>query len=153
MLKTRTKHGSDAEIYSRHELIYIIIKRNKEKMNHFVRKFVLFSVILIVISTILYLTLLKSFYVKSFPLQVLLIGSLTLFSHLRLIKACEQNIRRFTTVYMLSVTLKLMTYLSFLLISLLIDHSNTLVFVLTFFALYTSFTVFEVIQVLKFLKK
>ena len=123
------------------------------EMKQFVRKFMIFSLILIVIAVILYLSALKSFYVKSFPLQIFLIGSLTLYSHLRLIKACEQNIRKFTTVFMLSVTLKLIVYLSFLLICLLIDHSNALSFVLTFFVLYVCYTVFEVIQVLNFLKK
>jgi hypothetical protein len=122
-------------------------------MNQFVRKFMFFSVLLIVVSIILYLTLLKPFYIKSFPLQFLLIGSLTLFSHLKLIKACEQNIRRFTTVYMLWVTIKLISYLLFLLVCLLIDHSNALSFILTFFVLYLCFTVFEVNEVLKFLKK
>lgn len=119
----------------------------------FIRKFIIFSIIFTAIAIMLYMTVLKPFYVKTFPLQLLLIGSLTAFSHLRLIKACEQNIRRFTTVYMLSATLKLLTYLSFLLICLLIDHSNALAFVLTFFALYLCYTVFEVIHVLNFLKK
>lgn len=125
----------------------------KTEKNQFVRKFIIFSLILIAIAAILYATVLRPFYVKSFPLQLLLIGSLTLFSHLRLIKACEQNVRRFTTVYMLSVTLKLMAYLAFMLISLLIDHSNALPFVLNFLALYLCYTVFEVNEVLKFLKK
>lgn len=119
----------------------------------FLRKFIIFSLVLIAIAAILFLTILKAFYVPLFPLQLLLIGSLTLYSHLRLIKACEENVRRFTTVFMLSVTLKLMAYLCFLLICLLIDHSNALAFVLTFFTLYLCFTVFEVIQVLIFLKK
>jgi hypothetical protein len=119
----------------------------------FIRKFIVFSLVLIAIAAILFSTILKAFYVRLFPLQLLLIGSLTLYSHLRLIKACEENIRRFSTVFMLSVTVKLMAYLSFLLICLLIDHSNALSFVLTFFVLYVCFTVFEVIQVLNFLKK
>lgn len=119
----------------------------------FLRKFIIFSLVLIAIAAILFATVLKALYVPLFPLQILLIGSLTLYSHLRLIKACEQNIRRFTTVFMLSVTLKLMAYLSFLLICLIIDHSNALSFVLTFFVLYVCYTVFEVTQVLNFLKK
>lgn len=125
----------------------------KTENRQFLRKFVIFSLVLIAIAVILFLTILNAFYVPLFPLQLLLIGSLTLFSHLRLIKACEQNIRRFSTVFMLSVTVKLMAYLSFLLICLMIDHSNALSFVLTFFVLYVSFTVFEVSQVLNFLKK
>jgi hypothetical protein len=123
------------------------------EIKQFIFKFIVFSLVLIGIAALLYLTIFKVYYVTSFPLQLLLIGSLTLYSHLRLIKACEQNIRRFTTVFMLSVTLKLMVYLLFLLICLLIDHSNALAFVLTFFTLYTCFTVFEVIQILIFLKK
>ena len=134
-------------------LIFIYFMSTGTEMKHFVRKFMIFSLILIVIAVILYISALKTFYVKSFPLQIFMIGSLTLYSQLRLIKACEQNIRKFTTVFMLSVTLKLMVYLSFLLICLLIDHSNALSFVLTFFVLYVCYTVFEVIQVLNFLKK
>ena len=127
--------------------------QNKTEIKQFTSRFIIFSGVLIGIAALLYLTILKEYYVPSFPLQVLLIGSITLYSHLRLIKACEQNIRKFTTVYMLSVTLKLLTYLSFLLTCLLIDHSNALTFVLTFFALYLCYTVFEVIHVLNFLKK
>ncbi len=119
----------------------------------FIIKILTFSIILISISAILYLTLLKRFYIKLFPLQLLIIAALTAFSHIRLIKACELNMRRFTTVFMLSVTLKLIVYLAFLLICLLIDHSNAITFVLTFFILYVCYTVFEVTEALKFLKK
>jgi hypothetical protein len=119
----------------------------------FILRILIFTIILVLISAILYLTFLKDFYVRSFPLQLLLIGSLTAYGHVRLMKACEQNIRRFTSVFMLSVILKLMIYLSYLLICLLIDPSDALAFVLTFFILYLCYTIFEVIQALKFLKK
>jgi hypothetical protein len=125
---------------------------NKE-IKVFIIKILSFTILLIVISAILYLTLFKAFYVRSFPLQLLLIGFLTAFTHIRLLKACELNMRRFTTAFMLSVTLKLIVYLSFLLIFLLIDPSNALAFVLTFFILYVCYTVFEVMEALKFLKK
>jgi hypothetical protein len=123
------------------------------KIKQFIFKFLIFCILLTLIAAILYLTIYKKFYIKLFPLQLLLIGTLTAISHIRLIKACEQNIRRFTTVYIFTVTIKLLSYLSFLIICLLIDHSNALVFVLTFFILYLCFTVFEVSQVLKFLHK
>jgi hypothetical protein len=125
----------------------------KNEIKSFISRIIIFTIILTSISAILYLTFLKPFYIKSFPLQLLLIGSLTTYSHVRLMKACEQNIRRFTSVFMLSVTLKLMVYLSFLLICLLIDHSNALAFVLTFLILYICYTIFEVTQALKFFKK
>ncbi len=123
------------------------------EIKQFILKILTFSIILIAIAVILYLTLLRKFYVKSFPLQILLIGFLTAFSHIRMIKASQHNIRRFTSAFMLSVTLKLLIYLFFLLIGLLFDHSNALTFVITFFILYICYTVFEVSQILKFLKK
>jgi hypothetical protein len=125
----------------------------EKEIKLFIFRIIIFTIILTSISAILYLTFLKPFYIKSFPLQLLLIGSLTTYSHVRLMKAFEQNIRRFTSVFMLSVTLKLMVYLSFLLICLLIDHSNALAFVLTFLILYICYTIFEVTQALKFFKK
>ena len=123
------------------------------EIKRFFIKILKFTIILLIIAVILYLTLLRQFYVKSFPVQILLIGLLTTFSHIRLIKARQQNIRRFTTVFMLSVTLKILIYLSFLLICLLIDRSDALAFVLTFFILYLCYSVFEVQQTLKFFKK
>jgi hypothetical protein len=125
----------------------------KNEIKSFISRIIIFTIILTSISAILYLTFLKPFYIKSFPLQLLLIGSLTTYSHVRLMKAFEQNIRRFTSVFMLSVTLKLMVYLSFLLICLLIDPSNALAFVLTFLILYICYTIFEVTQALKLFKK
>ena len=119
----------------------------------FILRIIMFTIILISISVILYMTLLKNFYVRLFPAQLLLIGLLTAYSHVRLMKVSEQNIRRFTSAFMLSVTLKLMIYLSFLLICLLIDPSDALPFVLTFFILYLCYTVFEVVQILKYFKK
>lgn len=123
------------------------------EIKQFIVKVLKFTIILTIIAVMFYLTFLRRFYVSSFPVQILLIGFLTAFSHIRLMKACQQNIRRFSSVFILSVTLKLLIYLSFLLICLLIDRSNALTFVLTFLILYICYTVFEVLQTLKFLKK
>ena len=125
----------------------------QKEIKVFIIKILTLSIILTLISAVLFLTVLKTFYFRSFPLQLLIIASLTAFGHIRLIKACELNMRKFATVFMLSVTMKLIVYLSFLLIGLLIDHSNAMTFVLTFFILYVCYTVFEVIEALKFLKK
>ena len=119
----------------------------------FVIKISLFTLTIILISAVLFLTVLKMVYLAIFPFQLLLIATVTTIGHLWVIRAADQNPMKFTTAFMASVTLKLLVYLFFMLIYLLIDHSQAISFVLTFIVLYISFTIFEVIQVLKFIKK
>jgi len=92
-------------------------------------------------------------YLAVFPIQLLLIAVVTTIGHLWVIRAADQNPMKFTTAFMASVTLKLLVYLFFMLIYLLFDHTQVISFMLTFIVLYISFTIFEVIQVLKFIKK
>jgi len=119
----------------------------------FVLKISLFTLTIFIISAALFTTVLKTFYLSVFPIQLLLIATITTMGHLWVIRSADQNPMKFTTAFMASVTLKLLVYLFFMLIYLLIDHSQVITFILTFIALYISFTIFEVIQILKFIKK
>lgn len=119
----------------------------------FIVKILIFTILIYVIATALFNTVLKTWYFAAYPYQLLLIALITTIGHLWIVKASEQNPRKFTTAYMASVTLKLMVYLSFMLIYLMIDRSQVIAFVLTFITFYTLFTVFEVIHVLDFIKK
>jgi predicted neutral ceramidase superfamily lipid hydrolase len=119
----------------------------------FIIKILVFTIIITVIAAFLFLTILKTWYVASYPYQIILIATVTTIGHLLVIKSSLENARRFATAFLASVTLKLMIYLTFILVYLLIDHSQTIPFVLTFITLYILFTTFEVIEVLNFVKK
>jgi hypothetical protein len=119
----------------------------------FLMKFTIFSLAVIGTAIILFISVLKPYYVQTFPLQLIVISTFTIFTHLRLIKAVEKNIQVFTNTYILSITIKLMLYFMFLLVCLLIDSSNALSFVVSFFILYICYTVFEVIQLLNVKKR
>lgn len=120
---------------------------------HFLVKIVIFTIIIFSITAALFSTLLKNYALGSFPYLILLIATVTTIGHLLIIRASEKNAMKFTTAFMASVTFKLMVYLFFMLIYLVIDHSQVISFVLTFMSLYIVFTIFEVIQVLSFIKK
>ena len=124
-----------------------------EASKKFIIKVSLFSLILYIIATALFSTVLKIYYVPAFPFQLLLIATVTSIGHLLVIRASAQNTIKFTTAFMGSVTLKLLIYLFFLLIYLWIDHSQVVPFVLTFMTLYLAYTIFEVTEVLRFIKK
>jgi len=119
----------------------------------FIFKILIFTMIIAAIATSLFLTILKMWYLAAYPYMIILIAAVTTIGHLLVIKASAQNSRKFATAFLASVTLKLMIYLTFILAYLLIDHSQVIPFVLTFIILYILFTVFEVVQVLNFIKR
>lgn len=124
-----------------------------EVAGKFLVKILIFILIISLIASALFTTILKTFYLSAFPYLVLLIATVTTIGHLWIVKASDQNTMKFTTTFMASVTLKLMIYLFFMLIYLLIDRSEAITFVVTFMILYILFTIFEVVQVLDFIKK
>lgn len=119
----------------------------------FIVKILIFTLIVFVIAAALFTTVLKPWYFAAYPYQILLIAVVTTIGHLLVLKAAGQNTRKFTTAYMASVTLKLMVYLTFILVCLLIDHSQAIPFALTFIVFYISYTIFEVYLVLSHIKK
>lgn len=119
----------------------------------FITKILIFTILVFIITSALFSTVLKIWYFAAYPYQILLIALVTTIGHIWILKAAGQNTRKFTTSFMASVTLKLMVYLTFMLIYLMIDRSQVIPFVLTFIILYISFTIFEVIQVLNYIKK
>jgi hypothetical protein len=124
-----------------------------EAFRKFIFKILIFTVLIFGVGSILFATILKNYYFNVFPYLILLIATVTTIGHLWVVKASGANTMKFTTAFMASVTLKLMVYLFFMLIYLLIDRTQVISFVLTFITLYILFTVYEVIQVLGFIKK
>ena len=119
----------------------------------FLKKALLFCLVLIGASLLIYDTLLKEYYLKFFPIQFGVVALITIFSHLKLMKASEGNSRKFSTAYFSLMSVRLMVYLGFILVCLIIDRSRAINFVVTFLALYLAFTIFEVIEISNFLKK
>ncbi len=125
---------------------------NPEK-RFFLKKALLFCLVLTGISLLLFDTFLKAYYLKIFPVQLAVISLVTVISHLRLMNAIELNVRRFNTVFLSIMSIKLFIYLTFILVCLLIDRTHALNFGLTFLILYVLFTLFEVTEISNFLKK
>ncbi len=122
-------------------------------LRFFIKKFVLFCLVLTGMSLLLFDLVLKDLYLKIYPVQFALVALVTFLSHLRLMKSFDQNIRRFSTTFLSTMSVKLLIYMVFIIIYLLIDRTRAINFVLTFLVLYLCFTTFEVIQISDFLKK
>jgi hypothetical protein len=119
----------------------------------FYKKALLFCLVLIGLSLLLFDSVLKDFYNRLFPVQFGLIALVTFFSHLKLMNAIEQNARRFSTTFLATMSMRLFIYATFIVICLLIDRTRAISFVISFMILYFIFTIFEVIEISNFLRK
>ncbi len=122
------------------------------KQKVFFYKLMVFSALILTVALLLYSTIAKSLYFSQFPLQFILIFSITALTHLQLVKLGEQNMYRFTNVYIQVTVIKLIIYLVFILGCLMYLNVDKTVFTLTFFVLYVLFSVFEVVHLLAFYK-
>jgi hypothetical protein len=125
---------------------------SKEKSS-FLRNTLVFCLVLMIISFLLYATVLKAYYLKVFPVQFAVIALVTILSHIRLMNAIKLNVRRFNTTFLALMSVKLFLYLVFILVCLLVDRSRAINFVVTFLVLYVCFTIFEVNKISKLMIK
>lgn len=114
----------------------------------FIRIF-LFSCVILIIAYSLFFTLLKPFYLQVFPFLILFFIISTLSIHAILLKTGSGRPARFSAFFMGSITLKLFLYSIFMIIYILADKENAVVFLITFFILYLFYTVFETYTLLK----
>ena len=122
-------------------------------LKKYIIRLLIFSLLIAIIAFALYATVLSRFYLPVMPWVLLFFVLISLATHYILIKSGESRITKFSTSFMGVTSIKLFLYLIFIVVYLINDKSNALVFVISFFILYLLFTVFETSTLLKDLNK
>lgn len=122
-------------------------------MRKFIYNMVIITVILLVVGYILLLLLFPQYYFPYFPVIPAFLFVVTILGHSYLIRASESDPRKFTSKYLGVMGLKMFLYLIFLLVFLFLDTARAVPFLLSFLVTYITFTVYEVMSLLNFLKK
>ena len=73
--------------------------------------------------------------------------------HLILTRSASQQPTRFVRYFLAATSLKLFTYLIIIILYSLFNRQNAVVFIVGFLLLYLAFTIFEVVVMLRFLRK
>ena len=118
-------------------------------LKKFIYRTLLFSTVILAIAIGLFSTVLSKYYLQIFPFLLIFFVSLTIGVHFILLKAGKQRPAKFSAFYMGSITSKLFIYMIFMVIYILADKPNAVVFLITFFVLYICYTVFETYFLLK----
>ena len=121
-----------------------------------VRKFIFQLLILTLLLTCLgyglYTFVLPESYFPLFPIIPAFLFIVTLLVHVYQVRASAGDSRKFTSKYLGAMGLKILIYLCFIIIFLLVVDSSVVPFLISFLVMYIAFTIFEVISILNSLK-
>ncbi|WP_127343200.1 hypothetical protein [Ancylomarina longa] len=115
----------------------------------YVFRLLIITAVLFVLSTIMYLTVLKEWFNYIFPFVIIYFLLFNTIQHYKLLKSSKGNPRAFFTNYMLWFGVKLGLNLTFILVYVLLNRAQALSFVLFFAFCYIVYTIYEVIALIK----
>lgn len=115
----------------------------------FLKRLLLFSLILGLITVLFVFFLPKIFISPSLPFLFFFFISSSLLSYYYLLKSMKKKFIRFTNTFLLITAIKLLLYVAVMVIYVLIHREDAVPFLLSFFILYLCYTVFEVVILLK----
>jgi len=125
-------------------------------MNAF-RKFLIreliFALIIVIISYVLFQTVLKEYYL---PVFWLLFGIITIFTavfHLSVLQVSDKSSAKFSSKFMMVSGIKMIVYLMLIVYYAFSFPEKAKTFLISFFILYLLYTVFEVFLIVRYLKK
>jgi hypothetical protein len=114
----------------------------------FLKRLLVFSMILGILGTILWFTLPRSLVTPALPLLLFFFLSVTLISYYFQLKSAGERFIRFVNAYMLLMAAKLFLYIVVIVAYVFTHRSDVIPFMMTFFVLYLCFTIFEAVYVL-----
>ncbi|MCK5840036.1 MAG: hypothetical protein KAG99_09305 [Bacteroidales bacterium] len=119
---------------------------------NFLSRLFAFSLILGIIAFAISYFLPKTLLTPTLPYLFPFFFAVTMIIHYLLLKAYERKHSRFITSFMLVIFLKLFFYLAIMVIYVLINKTDAMRFIITYFILYVFYTSFEVVSILSYTK-
>lgn len=118
----------------------------------FLRKLIIFSVILSFIAIGLSFLIPKAYITPVLPFLFIFFLILTLISYYILIKSAQKKFIRFLNYYLLTTTAKLLLFIAVLFTYIMLNRKDAVPFALSFFILYLCYTIFEVVSIVGYSK-
>jgi len=120
----------------------------KSEYLKFLQHLLIYSAILGAVAIVLYLFLPKHFITPALPFLFFFFTGITLISYYILIRSLKSKLSRFVNTFLISTIVKLIIYIGIMIIYVLLNRSDAIPFMITFFILYLLYTVFEVVKMI-----
>lgn len=122
-------------------------------MKRFIIQSTVLTIIVFILGTIVYLTLLQAYYRPVLPFTTLFFYLVTNLVHAYLLKITVKSGSRFTSQYMAVSFLKMFFYLTVAVAYALLNREYAKIFLVNFLLLYAVYTTFEVLQFSRFVRQ
>ena len=119
----------------------------------FIIRELLFTILVSFLAIVLFKTIFEDYYLKIFWGLLGIIALLTAFFHYSILQIKENETGKFTSKFMIFTGTKMVIYLVLITAYVFIVPENAVSFLISFFGLYLLYTVFEVLLIVKYLKK
>ena len=121
-------------------------------LKKFLKKLLIFTIIVSVLQYLLVSQIPEKFISNALPIIILFFFSFTAIMHRYLLISTEGRPQKFIFTFMMMTTIKLLMYLAIILIYALLNKEDALGFIGAFFVNYFIFTIFEIVEIMKYLK-
>ena len=114
----------------------------------FLKRLLILSIIIALISTLLWVLLPLGFLSPALPFLIIFFFSVALISHYFQLKSISGKLIRFVNAYLLLMIAKLFLYLVIIIAYVMLNRAEALPFMINFLVLYLFYTIFEVYSLL-----
>lgn len=121
----------------------------REAFRSFLRTLIITTLIVVVVSLILFYSLPAWYYPSVYPFLVAFFFITTLVVYHFMLKSLEARPARFINIFLLTTMLKLFAFMTFMVVYALLNREVARPFIISFFVLYIIYTSVEVASLLK----
>jgi peptidoglycan/LPS O-acetylase OafA/YrhL len=117
-------------------------------MKRFIRTLVIATLVIIIISAIVYAALPSEYYTVSFPFLIVFFFAATMLVYYFMLKSLEKRPAKFVNIFLLTTMAKLFVYMAVMVSYALVNRDEARQFIIAFFILYIIYTIIEVLALL-----
>jgi hypothetical protein len=125
----------------------------KNNFFKFIKGLTLYTLLILGLGIILFLTVLKNYFLPVLPFVLLFYYLSTLVLHKFMLQISQKEISRFSFKFMMLSLIKMFIYIIFGVLYIVIDEENAVIFLIVYLILYVAYAVYEVRSVMNLINE
>jgi hypothetical protein len=119
----------------------------------FIKGLTYYTLIILGVGIVLFLTVLKSYFLIILPIVLIFYYISTLVLHKFMLKISQKDISRFSFKFMMLSLIKMFVYIIFGVLYIIIDEENAVTFLVVYLILYVAYAIYEVRSVMNLINE
>ncbi len=125
----------------------------KSNFFKFIKGLTLYTFLILILGTILFLTVLKKYFLLILPFVLLFYYISTLVLHKFMLQISQKDISSFSFKFMILSLIKMFIYIIFGVLYIVIDEENAVIFLIVYLILYVAYAIYEVRSVMNLINE